>query len=92
MEKTYAVEVKAEDVITLKVILSKEKDEKIEWIKHLAEKYEYSGILIHYPLAFILFDDEYNRDSFFEFLKEKVNGIKIDLDKVETTDKTHFDA
>ena len=92
MDKVYAVQVKAEDVITLKIVLSKQKDEKIEWIKEQAEKNNYSGIMLQYPLAYILFDDEFDRDNFFDILKVRVNGIKIDLDAVEITDKTHFDA
>ena len=92
MDKVYAVQVRAEDVITLKIVLSNQKDEKIEWIKSIAERNNYSGIMLQYPLALILFDYELDRDNFFDLLKERVNGIKIDLDAVEITDTTHFDA
>lgn len=92
MDKVYAVQVKAEDVITLKIVLSKQKDEKIEWIKEQAEKNNYSGIMLQYPLAYILFEDEFDRDNFFDILKVKVNGIKTDLDAVEITDAIKIDA
>ena len=92
MDKVYAVQVKAEDVITLKIVLSKQKDEKIEWIKEQAENNNYSGIMLQYPLAYILFEDEFDRDNFFDILKVKVNGIKTDLDAVEITDAIKIDA
>lgn len=92
MEKVYAVRVRAEDVITLKTLLSNQKDEKIEWIKRIAEKNKYSGIMLEYPFAYILFEEEFDRDDFFDNLKVKVNGVKIDLDAVEITDTMKFDA
>ena len=92
MDKVFAVQVRAEDVITLKSILSEEKDEKVEWIKDIAETNNYSGIMMSYPTALILFDFESDRDNFFDLLKARVNGIKIDLDAVDITDTIIIDA
>lgn len=92
MDKVYAVRVKAEDVITLKTILSNQKDEKIEWIKRIAEKNNYSGIMLEYPFAYVLFENEIDRDDFFDNLKVRLNGIIMDLDPKEINDTIKFDA